>query len=91
MHFALLPLYQKRDIPEERELHKNKDSDKITSSRGSNFLGVLFYTFLTYTKQRGYAMPIELLVPIVLFFGGVVVSVTLGGIGIEQVSNNNKG
>jgi len=35
-------------------------------------------------------MPIELLVPIVLFFGGVVVSVTLGGIGIDRVIQANK-
>ena len=35
-------------------------------------------------------MPIELLVPIALFFGGVIVSVTLGGIGIQRVSEASK-
>jgi len=35
-------------------------------------------------------MPIELLVPIVLFFGGVVISVKLGGIGIERIIKANK-
>lgn len=35
-------------------------------------------------------MPIELLVPIALFFGGVIVSITLGGIGIQRVAEANK-
>ncbi len=35
-------------------------------------------------------MPIELLVPIALFFGGVVVSVTLGGLGIQRVAEGSK-
>ena len=35
-------------------------------------------------------MPIELLVPIVIFFGGVVVSMSLGGMGIERVVESNK-
>lgn len=35
-------------------------------------------------------MPIELLVPIAIFGLGVVVSMTLGGVGIEQVVRANK-
>lgn len=35
-------------------------------------------------------MPIELLVPIAIFGLGVIVSVTLGGIGIERVVQNSK-
>ena len=35
-------------------------------------------------------MAVEILVPIVLFFGGVLVSVTLGGIGIERITKANK-
>lgn len=35
-------------------------------------------------------MPIELLVPIVIFFGGVVVSMTLGGMGIDRVAETSK-
>jgi hypothetical protein len=35
-------------------------------------------------------MPIELLVPVVLFFGGVVVSVSLGSLGIQRVVEANK-
>jgi hypothetical protein len=35
-------------------------------------------------------MPIELLVPIAIFGLGIVVSMTLGGIGIEQVVRARK-
>jgi hypothetical protein len=35
-------------------------------------------------------MPIELLVPIAIFGLGIVVSVTLSGIGIERVVQANK-
>jgi hypothetical protein len=35
-------------------------------------------------------MPIELLVPIAIFGLGIVVSITLGGIGIEQVIRSQK-
>jgi len=54
--------------------------------------GMLFYTLFDshVTKQRGYVMPIELLVPIAIFGLGIVVSVTLGGIGIERVVEANK-
>lgn len=35
-------------------------------------------------------MPIELLVPIAIFGLGIVVSVVLGGVGIDLVAKNNK-
>ncbi len=35
-------------------------------------------------------MPVELLVPITIFVLGVIVSVKLGSIGIQRVSESNK-
>lgn len=35
-------------------------------------------------------MPVELLVPVVIFVLGVVVAVKLGSIGIERVAENDK-
>jgi hypothetical protein len=42
------------------------------------------------TKRRGCAMPIELLVPIIIFVLGIVVSVNLSSLGIERVVEANK-
>lgn len=35
-------------------------------------------------------MPVELLVPIAIFFGGAVVSSTLGGLGVELIKKGMK-
>jgi hypothetical protein len=73
-----------------KKLHEKKDSAKLRAVRGE-VVGLLFYTFLSHiTKRRGYVMPIELLVPIAIFGLGIVVSVTLGGIGIDQVLRASK-
>ncbi len=71
------------------KLREKKDSAKLAPSKRRSCGYVVFY-FSHITKRRGYAMPIELLVPIAIFGLGIVVSITLGGIGIERVAQNNK-
>jgi hypothetical protein len=74
-----------------KKLHEKKDSAKlITSKRRNSGFVVLYFIYSHVTKRRGYAMPIELLVPIAIFGLGIVVSVTLGGIGIDRVIEANK-
>jgi hypothetical protein len=51
---------------------------------------VLFYAFFDKSVFKGWVMPIELLVPIVIFLLGVVVSVSLSNIGIERIIEGNK-
>jgi len=52
--------------------------DALSANRKSN------------NKVGGYSMPIELLVPIGIFVLGIVVSVTLSGLGIERIIEGEK-
>lgn len=45
---------------------------------------------ISFVKIKGWDMPVELLVPITIFVLGVIVSVKLGSIGIQRVSESNK-
>lgn len=71
-------------------LRREQDSARLMLGGGVTGCVVLYLILIKSYKRRGYAMPIELLVPIALFFGGVIVSITLGGIGIQRVAEANK-
>jgi hypothetical protein len=75
-----------------KKLREEKDSVRLLFSRGGSVGCVVLYLILVshVRKRRGYAMPIELLVPIVIFVLGIVVSVSLSSLGIECITEGNK-
>lgn len=75
-------------------LHADRDSDNIADEGAQHFIALLntrkFYLNLS-NPMEGCAMPpVEILVPIFLFSLGIVVSVTLSGLGIERIIQEEK-
>lgn len=64
-------------------MHEVADSDKLGNEKEGLCIGFLGGWY--FYKRGGYSMPVELLVPVVIFGLGVVVAMSLGSMGIERI------
>ena len=72
----------------QQQLREPGDSARLINRGKAGVL--LSLEFFIYIIRGGCAMPVELLVPVVIFALGVVIAVYLGSMGIERIVEQNK-